>query len=903
MRIEQWIYTIPLRLRSLFRRNRVDRELDEELRDHLERQIDANQTLGMNPEEARRTALITLGGLEQRKQQCRETRGVHWIEDLGRDLLYGLRMMRRTPGFNAAALLILALGIGATTAIFSIDNAMLFRVLPYKDSGRLVEVFQRNLSDNTADTMPVAPANYSDWRTDDKSFQAFAAWKTTSLNLSGGDNPERVRAANVSANLFAVLGVEPKLGRAFISGEDLPGAGSLAILSYTLWRRRFSGDPNILGKTIRANDRAYTVVGVMPEGFRFPIGWMPSDVEIWTPLVLSSAERSSRKDITLDVIARLRPGVTLLQAQASLETIARELAKAYPETNKDWGVHIILLADRGISDFRGLFVLLSVAVGLVLLIACANVANLLLARGVERQKELTVRTALGAARSRLLRQLMTEGVLLSFSGGLLGIGLGALGTRALASLAPITVLPDLRHVSLNAPVLLFSLGLSILTGLLFSILPALTLSRTSSGGALNETGRASTGTLRGDRLKAALVIGELALTLALLLCGGDILHSFFSYMSIDPGFEAHNVITMRMSLPRQKYANAQQWSTFFNRAVAEIETIPGVTSAAAGSGAPMEDEGSILRFHVAGNQPPTTINERSMVEYFRITPGYFHVNGMQLLHGRSLLPADRDGIPRVAVVNETFARKQFGNGDPIGKRIFLDGDVNESAEAETAGPPLEIVGVVHDTKQYGLFQITPQTVYVPVAQDPEPAMSILVKINADPGNDVAEIRRRLAKMDPDQPLYSVRSLKQIFQEEHAFFRFNTLLLAVFAAMALVLSLIGIYAVISYAVSQRAREFGIRIALGSPHPKILALVLRQTVWISLIGITLGLVLWWPASQLLARALKESMFLTLVPSGPLLFSALCAGMALTMVFACLIPARRATKADPMRALRCE
>jgi len=363
------------------------------------------------------------------------------------------------------------------------------------------------------------------------------------------------------------------------------------------------------------------------------------------------------------------------------------------------------------------------------------------------------------------------------------------------------------------------------------------------------------------------------------------------------------VLTMRMALPKKKYANPQQWAAFFNRAIEEIRSIPGITSVAAGGGAPMEDEGAIMRFHAGGDQPTQAINDGSIAEYFRISPDYFAVNGMRLLRGRALEPADRDGFPRVAVINETLARKKFGNDDPIGKKVFLDGDVNESAEGETVGPPMEIVGVAHDTKQYGLFQITPQTIYVPMAQDPEQAMSLLVKTSGDAGGVVAEIRSRLARLDADQPVYSIRTLTEIFREEHAFFRFNTLLLAVFAAMALILSLTGIYAVMAYAVGQRAREFGIRLALGSPQRTILALVLRQGAWMSLIGIALGLALAWPATRMLARALKESMYLTLLPSGRILFPALCVCMGLTMLLACLLPARRATKADPMQALRCE
>ena len=898
MRLDDWLYTIPLRLRSLFRRETVDQELDEELRNHVERETEDNVARGMSPSEARRAALIALGGLEQRKQQCRETRGVHWIHDLGQDLLYGLRKMRRDPGFTIAALLIVALGIGANTAVFSADHALLFRTLPYKDAGRLVELFQRSLTDAPVDTEPVAPGNYFDLQANGGPFEAMAAWRETSLNLSGGENAERVRAASISTNLFSVLGIEPMMGRDFRAGEN-----TTAILSYGLWQRRFSRDPNIVGKTIRANDQTYTVTGVMPKGFRFPIGWVPTDVQVWTPLLLSPAERTSRKEISLDVVGRLRPGVTLAQAQASLAAVAAQLARTYPETNKDWGVNLMPLADRGVRAYRGLFTLLSLAVALVLLIACANVANLLLARGMERQKELTVRAALGARRGRLVRQLMTEGILLSFLGGLLGIGLGFLGTRALASLAPVADLPDLQHLTVRAPVLLLSLGLSIATGVLFSMLPAITLSRTRLHGTLQETGRANTGTVRGHRLKAALVTGEVALTLALLLCAGDILNSFFSYMRIDPGFDVQNVLTMRLSLPRQKYKSPQQWAGFFNRAVEEVKTIPGVTAAAAGSGAPMEGAGSVLRFHIGGGHARATFDEGNMTEYFRMSPDYFHTAGMRLLHGRSLLPSDTQKAPAVAVINETLARTQFGDADPIGKRIFLDGDVNESAAAITTGPPLEIVGVVRDTKEYGLFQITPQMIYVPMAQDPEPAMSLVVKSTTDPGSLAAEIRSKVAKLDPDQPVYNVRSLKEIFRNEHAFFRFNTLLLAVFAGMALVLSLIGIYAVMAYAVSQRAREFGIRMALGSPRGRIVGLVLRQGVWMGLIGIACGLALSWPATKLLARALNESMFLKLVHIGPVLFPALCAGMVLTMLLACVLPARHATRADPLDALRSE
>ncbi|HEX4037976.1 MAG TPA: ABC transporter permease [Acidobacteriaceae bacterium] len=911
--MEHWFYTIPLRVRSLFRRGRVDAELEEELRGHIERQTEENVARGMQPEEGRRAALIAMGGLEQRKQQCREERRVHWIDDLGRDLVYGMRMMRRERGLTAAALLMLALGIGANTAILSADRALLFHRLPYNEPGRLVEIWQKGLSDPSVDRMTVAPANYLDWKIDGQVFEAFAAWKVTTLNLAtvnlttgslGGDEaPERVLGAAVSTNLLTVLGVEPVLGRGFQAGEDTPGRGSVAILSYGMWQRRFAGRRDVAGATMRANGQTYTIVGVMPEGFRFPIGYLSSEVEIWTPLVLTNVQKASRKDIILEVLARLRPGVSLAQAQGSLSAVAARLARAYPETNRDWGVNIMPLADRGVGEFRGLFGLLSVAVGLVLLIACANVANLLLARGLERQKELTVRAALGAKRSRLIRQLMGEGILLSLCGGLPGIGVGWWGTRLLAWLAPAREMPEMKHAGVDMPVLLVALGLCLLTGVLFSVLPALTLSRASPQGTLQETGRASSGSRRAGRLKAALVTGEVALTLALLLCAGDILNSFYRYMRVDTGFDASHVMTMRVTLPKQKYSSPGEWRTYFSRAVEEIGTIPGVTGAAAGSGAPMDGYGSVLRFHTAGRAAKVSFDERSITESLGITAGYFRVTGIEVLRGRGLLASDTEGKPAVAVVNETFARTQFGDANPVGRRIFLDGDVNESAAAGTTGPPLEIVGVVRDIKEYGLFRTTPQMIYVSMDQDPEASMVLLVKTPGKPEGVVAEIRSRLGRIDADQPVYNVRSLEEVVANENAFFRFYTLLLSVFAVMALLLALIGIYAVMAWAISQRRREFGIRLALGSPPHRILALVLRQAMRMSLIGIAVGVALAWPTIELLTRTVQESMILTLLRTGAVLYPALCAGTGLTLLLACVIPARSAMGADPMEALRCE
>jgi putative ABC transport system permease protein len=400
-----------------------------------------------------------------------------------------------------------------------------------------------------------------------------------------------------------------------------------------------------------------------------------------------------------------------------------------------------------------------------------------------------------------------------------------------------------------------------------------------------------------------LVAGELALTLALLFCAGDILKSFFTYMRVDPGFDPRNVLTMRTALPEEKYCSPQQWADFFERAANEIRTVPGVTAVAAGSGAPMEGAGSVLRFHIDGDKAGAGIDGRWMLEHLTVTPDYFRVTGMTLVRGRGILTSDQANTPRVAVINETLARKWFGDTSPIGRRIFLDGDVNESAVANTSGPALEIVGVVRDIREYGLSRIPPQMMYVPLAQDPESSASLLVKTTVSPAAVLPAIRERMAKLDPDQPMYSVESLEEIFWNEHAFFRFNTLLISAFAGMALVLSLIGIYGVVAYDVSQRTREFGIRLALGSTRQGILLLVLRDAAWMAVGGIGAGLALAWPAVQLLTRTLHQSLFLTLVRTGPALFPALCTAIFMTLLLACLIPARAAMRADPMQALRYE
>jgi predicted permease len=914
--LPDWKPEIRQRLAKLRLEPTRETAIIEELAQHLDDCYAELLAGGMTAAEAERQTRAELSGSELLARELRRVerqvepdppvlgtnRRTNMIADLWQDLRYGARMLLKKPGFTLIAIFTLALGICANATIFSAVNAVLFRALPYKEPGRLVQVFQRFYARPTMDTMPVAPANFIDWQTENKSFEALAAFRLANFNLSGGAGPERVRAAQTSANVFAVLGVEPILGRAFQSGEDLSNSEPVVVLSYNLWQRRFGGDTGIIGKTVKANNKQYTVIGVMPLGFRFPIGWLASDVELWAPLVLEAGERNERTAITLEVVARLRPGVKLEEAQANLEVVMRQLAQAYPQTNKGWGANLMPLVNRGVRGYRVLFLFLSLAAGVTLLIACGNVANLLLARGVERQKELTIRTALGAQRARLIRQLLTEGILLSSLGGLIGIVLAIWGIYALAALAPTNHLPELKYVSLNGRVLAFSLGLSALAGLLFSLFPALTLSTFSLTSALQEGGRGASDSPRRNRLKAGLVIGELALTLALLLCMGTLIRTFLSSMAIEPGFMAENVLTLRIALPIEKYKQGQQWAAFFERVEEEVKTIPGVVTAAVGSGAPMEEAGEVFKYHLAGKPEPDSTRPRVMADYFRVSPDYFRAAGIKLRQGRFLSGADIEGAPQVALVNETFVKREFPDKNPIGERITLLGNVNRSVRDEGA-PALEIVGVVADTREFNIYQAPPAIIYGPMRQNPQRTMSLLVKSTTEPTSLLPELRRRLLKLDPDQPVYNIRTLEQLVSEKHALFRFNTLLLTVFAALAFVLSLIGVYGVIAYSVSQRTREFGIRLALGAQPKDLFKLVLGKGARLSVIGLGLGIAASFPAIKLLARSLKESMYLDLIGNGPLLFSVICGAMTLVTLFACFIPARRATQVDPLTALRSE
>jgi putative ABC transport system permease protein len=882
--------------RWLRRSSDVAGDIRDEVDSHLAMARRDRESAGETPEQAAAAARREFGNAALVREETRAVWAWTWLEQLAQDTRYGVRQLRRQPGFTIVAVLSLALGIGAGTVIFSAVDAVILRRLPFREPARLVEIFQQYFPHPAMDRMDVSVANFLDWQADHASFDGMAADRLISLNLSGPGGPERIRGAAVTANAFELLGRDALVGRVFRS-DTRDGDTPVAVLSYSLWQRRFGANPDVIGQSILANRTSYTIIGIMPPGFRFPVGWLLSEVDFWTPLSFTPAERGDRGTIGLEVVARLRSGVTIRQAQANLDVIARQLAAAYPTTNKDWGAHLMLLDDRGVSDWRPLFALLSLAAGVVLLVGCANVANLLLARGLGRQREFTLRAALGARRTRIVRQVVTEGVVLASLGGALGIVLAFWGIRMLAWLAPVSDLPELRHVGLNLRVLGFGVGVSVATGFLFSLAPAVTRSHVRLRDALQDHARSGAG-WHAHRAQALMAAAELALTLPLLVCAGALYRTFHAYMTEAPGFVADGVVTMRLSLPTETYSQDSQWTACFDRALEGIKTIPGVEAAAVGNGAPMEDGGDVMKYRIAGRTSAAT--DKSWSELLSVSLDYFRATGIELHRGRLFTDRDRAGAPPVALVSEALVRREFPGQDPIGQRIEVLGDVNRSVGTAASGPPIEIVGVIADTREYSFFNAPTPMIYVPFAQSPRRAVSLMIKTAADPSSVLPAIHDRLLKVDPDQPIYNVQTLTAMVRDHHALYRLEMMLLASFAGIALVLSLVGTYGVMAYFVNGRVREFGVRMALGAERRQILRFVLWRGAWLSALGLAVGLAAAWPAMVLLSNAMQP---FPLVGHGAVMVSATAASTAAIALLACVIPARRATQVEPMTILRSE
>jgi putative ABC transport system permease protein len=802
------------------------------------------------------------------------------METLLQDVRYGVRMMRKRPGFTAVVVLTLALGIGANTAIFSVVNAVLLRPLPYRNAERLVWV-AGNVRGGT-NRASVSPPDYVDYRAQNTVFEEFAASTSvpSPVNLTGAGEPERLTGSRVTANYFRAFGVEPALGRGFGADEERTGSAPIAVLSDGLWKRRFGGDPSIVGKTLTLDGKAVTVVGVAPPEFQYPAG-----TELWLPLDFDDPEMKIRAAHFLRPIGLLKNGVTLEQARAETDLIARRLEEQYAETNAGWSLTLVPLQEQVVGGVRtSLWVLLG-AVGFVLLIACANVSNLMLARAAARRRELALRAALGASRWRVARQQLTENVLLSLAGGALGLLLAAWGVDLLAALGAGDI-PRAREIGVDGRVLAFTAALSVLTGLAFGLLPALRASRSDLNEVLKDAGRGTSGPGRG-RVRAALVVSEIALSLVLLAGAGLLVKSLISLLSVNPGFDPANVLTLRINLARARYARPEQAAAFFSDLQRRVAGLPGVEAAGMISELPLSGQPNDMYFYVAG-RPPQTADQKVTADYRRVNQDYFRAMRIPVLRGRDFTEQEVAGNAQVVVINETLARQFFPDEDPLGKRLVIDFGKQEQ---------FEIVGVAGDVLHRSLDGGVYQMMYAPTLRIG--GTNLVVRTSsADPLALAAAVRGEVAAIDRDQPVSAVRAMREVVSGSVAQQRFRTLLLATFAGVALLLAGVGIYGVIAYSVTHRTHEIGIRMALGAGAGDILKMVVGQGMALALAGVAVGLL----AALALTRVLSSLLF-GVTATDAVTFAAVSLLIAAVALLACLVPARRATKVDPMVALRYE
>ena len=806
------------------------------------------------------------------------------MDSILRDLKFSIRSLLKRPTLTIIAILTLAIGIGANSAIFSVVNALLLNPIKAPALDRVLAVWESQPAQGV-ERNEVSMANFLDWRAQNQTFDKMGLYRWWSTNLTGTDAPERVQGFQVTANFFEVIGVNPAIGRGFAEDEDQPGKTPVVLLSHGLWQRRFGGDANIVGKIITLNGIGRTVIGVMPEGFNYPGG-----AELIAPITITPELARSRGNHSYYVIGRLKPNVTAAQAHADLATIASRLEKEYAETNTGWGVATYPFIEDAVRLYRSALLVLMAAVGFVLLIVCANVANLMLARAASRRKEMSLRAALGANRWQIIRQLLTESILLALVGGTLGILIAIWGVDLLRNLNPgeaAKFAPGWDRLGVSLPVLAFNLGISLLSGLFFGLVPALQLSRTDLNEGLKEGGRqASTGS---HRLRSMLVISEVALSLMLLVSAGLLMRSFVSLLKTSPGFSSDNLLTMRLALPAAKYAEDPQKVSFYSALTERVLTLPGVESAALVNYLPLGGSNSSDTFLIEGAPEPAP-GQELLGRYRVCSPRYFETMGIPIMKGRSFTEQDRAGATPVIIVNETLAKRFWPGTDPVGKRMRITGPLDKN-------PWMQVVGVIPDVKHDLSVPVTPEY-YLPYAQDPWGSMVLIAKTTGDPSAMAASMRQQVWSLDKDQPVFDVRTMEEVRALSVSIHSFSSISLGIFAGIALLLAAIGIYGVMSYAVTQRTQEIGIRMALGARTADVLRLVVRNGMSLALIGVIAGLAGAYGVTRLLA-----SLLFGVSPTDLLTFCSVTLGLLLVALLACYIPARRATKVDPLVALRYE
>jgi putative ABC transport system permease protein len=809
------------------------------------------------------------------------------MDTLIQDLRFGIRMLLQKPGFTIVALIALALGIGANTAIFSVVNTILIRPLPYTESDKLVWIWEENPASDIK-REPASGPNFTDWKNQNSVFENMTGFTKYNPILTESGEPERITGTIVSSSFFDVLKAQAAMGRTFLPEEDQKGKDKVVVLSQGLWQRRFGADPKILGNSIKLNGNSFTVVGIMPPSFENPLPGEQTKAELWVPIGFDLTKMGRRGDF-LNVIGRLKPGISIEQARAELKTIAGRLEQQYQSTNAGWSVTVLSLHERFVGDVKPALIVILGAVGFLLLIACANVANLLLSRATARQKEIAIRNALGAGRSRIIRQLLTESLILSIAGGAIGLLLALWGVEALVAFSPGNI-PRIDKVTLDNRVLGFTLGISFLTGVLFGLIPALHASRSDLNEALKEGGRSSTEGIKRNKIRNMLVVSEIALALVLLIGSGLMVKSFLKLQQVNPGFNPDNLLTMQFTLPRSKYKETHQLQAFYQQLIEKVKSVPGIQNAAVVGTVPLSGGGDVLSFNIEGRPLPPLdkgLDSESQV----ISSEYFSTMGIKLLKGRYFTEQDTKDSQKVAIINEAMAKRYWPGEDPIGKRITQDDPLNTTNW-------LSIVGIVEDVKHNTLDEVTYPQMYEIYTQRVKPNLCLVAKTTGDPLNLASAIRGEVQSLDKDQPLYNVKSMESLLSSSIAGHRFNTFLIGIFAAIALILTAVGIYGVISYSVNQRTNEIGIRMALGAQQNDVFKLIVGQGLKLALLGVAIGLA----GAFTLTRVLYSLLF-GVSTTDLITFTVVPIIIVAVALIASFIPARRATKVDPTIALRYE